>query len=62
MGDSPKWVKSRRRRKKKKEERGEKEERKLVKTMDKLRMAHASRLGQLTHFTPHHPIKLSNTI
>ena len=39
MGDSPKWVKSRRRRKKKKEER------KLVKTMAKLRMAHASTHG-----------------
>ena len=39
MGDSPKWVKSRRRRKQ------TKKERKLVITMAKLRMAHASTHG-----------------
>ena len=59
MGVSPKWVKSKRRRKKKrkKEERlndgdnkkeKKKKERKLVITMAKLCMAHASRLGQFT--------------
>ena len=40
MGDSPKWVKSRRRRKRERER-----ERKFVKTMAKLRMAHASTHG-----------------
>ena len=39
-GVSPKWVKSKRRK------RREKKDRKLVITMAKLRMAHASRLGQ----------------
>ena len=41
MGDSLKWVKSKRRREKKERKR----ERKLVKTMAKLRMAHASTHG-----------------
>ena len=41
-GVSPKWVKSNRRREKERK----REERKYVITMAKLRMAHASRLGQ----------------
>ena len=42
-GDPPKWVKSKRR---KRREREKKKDRKLVITMAKLCMAHASRLGQ----------------
>ena len=47
-GDSPKWVKSKRRREKREEKkRGEA----MLITMAKLRMGHASRLGQFFYKT-----------
>ena len=49
MGDSPKWVKSKKRRKKKEREREREKDWTMVITMAKLRMAHASTQARMAH-------------